>query len=202
MPRMIFLEPGPRRARRARAFPHGAAIAALAIPSITLLSLATGCAKAPPPATGERPPLPVETITVTARPLARTLAAVGTIESPQTAEIAAEVAGRIVALDVPEGETIAAGRLLARLDSEQPRARVKIAKARLEDTERMVRRARQLLAARVDTQDRLDGALIARDGAKAELEDAEAALEKTEIRSPFAGRLGLRLVDLGAFVAP
>lgn len=146
--------------------------------------------------------MPVETVTAEPRSLARTIAAVGTLESPQVTDVAAEIGGKIVRLDVPEGETVQAGRLLAKLDDVQARARVRVARARLQDAERQVRRARELLAARVDTQDRLDAARIARDGAQAEVEEAEAALEKTEIRAPFAGRLGLRRIDLGAYVAP
>jgi multidrug efflux pump subunit AcrA (membrane-fusion protein) len=52
---------------------------------------------------GGPPPVSVQVVTAAASELPRTLAAVGSLQSPETTTVASEIAGTTVALDIPEG---------------------------------------------------------------------------------------------------
>jgi len=148
---------------------------------------------------GGPPPIPVQTVTVTPTPIPRTLSAVGTLESPQSTELAAERAGKLVFLDVPEGKEVKAGHVLARIDYEQAQATVDIAQARHKNAQETLTRLRTL-SAKATVQQSLDDARAALEMAQGQLEDAKVALSKTTIAAPFTGVLSLRQVSLGAYL--
>jgi len=64
------------------------------------------------------PPIPVQTLTLKAQHLPRTISAVGGLESPQTTQVTADRSGKIVFLDIPEGQEVRQGHVLARIDAE------------------------------------------------------------------------------------
>jgi membrane fusion protein (multidrug efflux system) len=141
----------------------------------------------------------VQTVTVTPTQIPRTLSAVGSLESPQSTELAAERAGKLVFLDVPEGQEVKAGHVLARLDYEQAQATVDIARARFKNAQETLARLKTL-SARATSQQALDDAQAELEAAEGQLEDAKVALSKTTITAPFAGVLSLRQVSLGAYL--
>ena len=96
------------------------------LPLLLLLLLsahALACGESPAETPPGPPPAAVQVLTAEARTLPRTLSAVGSLESPDMTTIASEIAGKVVALDVPEGTRVAAGFVLARLDDERARRR-------------------------------------------------------------------------------
>lgn len=146
-----------------------------------------------------RPPVPVQTVTITPTPIPRTLPAVGSLESPQSTELAAERAGKLVFLDVPEGREVKAGHVLARIDYEQAQAAVQIAQARYNNAQETLARLKTL-PAKATSQQALDDARAELEAAEGQLEDAKVALQKTTITAPFTGVLSLRQVSLGAYL--
>lgn len=148
---------------------------------------------------GARPPIPVQTVEVTPTPIPRTLPAMGSLESPQSTQLAAERAGRLVFLDVPEGQEVKAGHVLARIDYEQAQAAVHVARARYHNAKETLARL-QALPARATSQQALDDARAELEAAEGQLEDAQVALRKTTITAPFTGVLSLRQVSLGAYL--
>ncbi|MGH7962466.1 MAG: efflux RND transporter periplasmic adaptor subunit, partial [Candidatus Binatia bacterium] len=144
-------------------------------------------------------PIPVQTVTVTPMPIPRTLSAIGGLESPQSTELAAERAGKLVALDVPEGKEVKAGHVLARIDYEQAQAAVDVAQARYKNAQETLARLRSL-SAKATVQQALDDARAELETAEAQLEDAKVALSKTTVTAPFTGVLSLRQVSLGAYL--
>jgi membrane fusion protein (multidrug efflux system) len=97
---------------------------------------------------------------------------------------------------------VAAGHLLARVDDAEARAALSVARARLTNSEARLRRLRSLRASRVSSEQALDDAVAEFDAARGEVDEAETRLRKTEIRAPFAGILGLRLVNQGQYLDP
>lgn len=148
---------------------------------------------------GARPPIPVQTVEVTPTPIPRTLPAMGSLESPQSTQLAAERSGRLVFLDVPEGREVKAGHVLARIDYEQAQAVVHVARARYHNAKETLARL-QTLPARATSQQALDDARAELEAAEGQLEDAQVALRKTTITAPFTGVLSLRQVSLGAYL--
>jgi membrane fusion protein (multidrug efflux system) len=140
--------------------------------------------------------------TAAASELPRTLAAVGSLQSPETTTVASEIAGTTVAIDIPEGRYVKAGHLLARLDDAEARAARSVARARLTNAKARLARLRSLRASSVSSQQALDDAVAEFDAAQGEVDEAETRLRKTDIRAPFAGILGLRQVNQGQYLDP
>lgn len=150
----------------------------------------------------ERPLVAVEVAPVEVTTIVEELQAVGTLTPDEAVIVAPEIAGRIERIAFREGQKVAAGDVLVELDKAILRA--ELAKFRSDLTlaranhERMVTLSREGMAAR---QAR-DEALAALRSAEAGLALAEARLEKTTIRAPLSGVVGLRSVSVGAYVTP
>ncbi len=149
---------------------------------------------------GGPPPIAVQVVTATARELPRTLAAVGSLESPETTTVASEISGTAVAIDIPEGRYVKAGHLLARLDDAEAKATLSIARARLRNAEARLARLRSLRESKVSSEQALDDAVAEFDAAQGAVDEAETRLLKTKIRAPFDGILGLRQVNQGQYL--
>jgi membrane fusion protein (multidrug efflux system) len=144
----------------------------------------------------------VQVVTAAASELPRTLAAVGSLQSPDTTTVASEFAGTLVAIDIPEGRYVETGHLLARLDDAEIRASLSVTRARLTNAKARLARLRSLRASSVSSEQALDDAVAEFDAAQGEVDEAETRLRKTEIRAPFAGILGLRQVNHGQYIGP
>ena len=147
------------------------------------------------------PPIPVQTLTLQARHLPRTISAVGGLESPQTTQVTADRSGKIVFLDIPEGQEVRQGHVLARIDAAEAQAAVDVAQARYQNAQATLERL-GTLPPRARSQQALDNAQAAVRTTRGELDEAQTILRKMTLRAPFGGRLGLRRVSLGAYLEP
>ncbi len=75
-------------------------------------------------------------------------------------------------------------------------------KVQLDLAQKTESRYKQLLAVNGLNQSDYDNALNAVNGYKADLEYTQALIDKTIMRAPFSGVVGLRQVSLGAYVSP
>ncbi len=139
---------------------------------------------------------------------------VGRIEQTGFATLAAEVAGRITAVDVEAGDPVEQGQLLVRIDDRDYRSAVIRAESRYASLKaqwaaqkRLVKRLRQLLPQHFVTKTRLDEAQarltqLAQSlrAAQAVLAQARHNLDRTQLRAPFAGRIQARFVSAGDFI--
>ena len=132
-----------------------------------------------PRAAAGPPPAAVQVVTAEARTLPRTLSAVGSLESPDMAAIAAEIPGTVVALDVPEGKRVEAGHVVARLDDADGARRARRWRVRGSRT-RASRLARQgpLHAQGVASDQSLDDARAELRGAEGAYDEARTRLDK------------------------
>ncbi len=121
----------------------------------------------------------------------------GSVAPTRNAELAFEVAGKIVEFPVEEGQRVDADALLARLDARDYDARLARARADLDKARADDRRGRRL--AQQDpgaiAQITLDGYARALGVAEAAFLEAEKAKQETELRAPFAGVVARKLVD-------
>ena len=159
--------------------------------------LALACGDAPP---SEPPPVPVQVVELRALALPRTIATVGSLESPEMTTVASEISGRVVSLDVPEGSRVEAGALLAQLDDAEAAAALRIARARLKNAGDHLRRLEKLRSRSVSSEQAYDDARTEYDAAAGAFREAQTRLAKTRITAPFAGVLGLRQVNVGQVV--
>lgn len=149
-------------------------------------------------------------------PIARAVAAEGRVVTYPGAEVkvAAERAGRLVAVRVEEGQTVRKGDLLAEIESDELRAALDEARARVQEAAAEVRlaelnlaRRRQLVAEEILAAHDLDQATrdleIARarhDTAGAAVSRYQAQLRKSRIVAPLSGTVTAREVDAGEMV--
>jgi membrane fusion protein (multidrug efflux system) len=142
----------------------------------------------------------VEAEKVTVMSLPQTITAVGSLRSDESVILRPEMAGRIVAILFQEGQRIQKGAQLIKLDpavnqaeAQQSRANLDLAKAKYARSIELQQRGFISAQARDEAENNLKVA-------EAALALSEAKLAKTEIRAPFSGIIGLRLVSLGDYV--
>lgn len=166
------------------------------------LALLLACGGSDPASGPPGGPPPVRVLVATAEPqrLPRTISSVGSLESPDMTTVAAEVAGTLERIDVPEGRRVEAGHVLVQIDDAEARAALRRTAARLTNARERLRRLERLRKESVSSEQAYDDALAERDAALAEYDELQTRLEKTTIVAPFAGVLGLRRVNLGQYV--
>lgn len=155
--------------------------------------------------------------------------ATGSLEPLTQVEVGTEVSGTIDTVEVDYNDRVKSGQILARLDPDQPQAKVRQSQAALTlaeagvmeaqatvtETANKLRRTRDMIAKRLSSPEELDTASAAAERAvaalavaRAKVEQAQAqldsdrrTLEKTEIRSPIDGTVLRRQVEPGQTVA-
>jgi RND family efflux transporter MFP subunit len=127
---------------------------------------------------------PVRTTVVDPRPIEDERRAVGEIRPRHESELGFRVAGKVVARTVDVGASVRRGELLAKLDDQDFRNRLKSAEADLVAAQAVLteargaeERLRQLLASGITTRAAYDAALKNFRSAEAKLESAESALD-------------------------
>jgi membrane fusion protein, multidrug efflux system len=129
------------------------------------------------------------------------LTAIGTLRAYQGVIIAPQAAGMVTAKHFESGDDVEAGALLINIDDSVEQADLANGLAQLKNAEATLVRQKTLAAQGNTPQSTVDTALATRDSAAATVERARAVIAQKAIRAPFAGRLGLRNVDIGQYVA-
>jgi RND family efflux transporter MFP subunit len=129
------------------------------------------------------------------------LEAIGTVRAFQGIVVAPQVAGVVSAIHFQSGDDVAAGAPLVDLDISVEEADLANGLAQLKNANVSLERAQRLIASGNTPQSTVDAALAARDSAAATVDHSRAVIAQKAIKAPFAGRLGLRNVDLGQYVA-
>ncbi len=132
--------------------------------------------------------------------LSDTIEANGTVVANETVELHPEVSGRLIYLNVPEGKYVQQGTVLARVNDADLRANILKSKVQLDLAQANEQRLRQLLDIQGVNQTDYDAVVNQVGSLRADIAYTNALIEKTVIRAPFSGTLGLRQVSPGAFV--
>ena len=142
----------------------------------------------------------VEAAKVALQPMPQTITAVGSLRSDESVTMRPEVAGRISAILFKEGQHVNKGMTLLRLDpainqaeTQQARANLKLAKSKYDRAVDLSQRNFISGQAKDEAENNLHVA-------EAALALVEARLAKTEIKAPFSGVIGLRVVSVGDYV--
>ena len=125
------------------------------------------------------------------------LSAVGSLEAVQGVVVTAELPGKVVKIAFEPGRAVKAGDLLLQQDISLEVAQLRSAEATMELARLNLERAKELLPDNVITRSSFDNADAEYKQAAAQADTIRATIAKKTIRAPFAGRLGLRLVNLG-----
>ena len=177
-----------------------AVIAALALPKIGLFEETK---KESGPAIASRDMrMKVKTQTLSAARLGSKVATVGTILSNEEVEIRSEISGKVEAIYFKEGAAVRKGEALLKINDDELHAQFLRAKHRQTLAEQQEERQRRLLEKGLVSQAEYDNAAANLNIAKAEAQLIKVQLDKTEIRAPFNGRIGLRYVSEGSYITP
>lgn len=126
-----------------------------------------------------------------------TLTAVGSVSAAQGVTVAPEIAGTISEIAFESGATVKAGDLLVRLDTSSEEAQLRAAEAQADLAKLNAERERKLHEDKTVSQSEVDQADATLKQAAANADNIRAIIQKKTIRAPFAGKLGIRLVNLG-----
>jgi membrane fusion protein (multidrug efflux system) len=125
------------------------------------------------------------------------LTAPGSLEAVQGVTVAAETPGKVVKIAFEPGAAVKAGDLLIQLDITTEEAQLRAAEATAALARANLERARELRQSSTNSPADLDAADAQAKQAMAQAEGIRTVIAKKTIRAPFAGRLGLRFVNLG-----
>ncbi|HVU25380.1 MAG TPA: efflux RND transporter periplasmic adaptor subunit [Opitutus sp.] len=143
------------------------------------------------------PPETVTAATVKAEDWTNTVSSTGSIAAVQGVTVGAEVAGKVVQIAFEPGARVKAGDLLVKLDTSTEEAQLQAAEASAALAKANAARASELAGKQTISQAELDAAEAQFKQASAAAGQIRAVIAKKSIRAPFAGSLGLRLVNLG-----
>jgi multidrug efflux system membrane fusion protein len=195
-----------------------AIVAAAGIAAVTISPIRSAlwpevkAADAPPPAAA--PGVPVTGGTVEAKDMPVFLSGIGTVQAFNMVTIKSRVDGQIVKVSFREGQEVNAGDPLIQIDPRSFQAALEVAQAaKAKDEAGLVSaqadldRYSQLVGSGYQTRQSVDQqkATVAQlqaslKGDQAQIDAAQVNLDYCDIRSPIAGRLGVKLVDIGNLV--
>ncbi|MDY7092676.1 MAG: efflux RND transporter periplasmic adaptor subunit [Acidobacteriota bacterium] len=160
----------------------------------------------PPPAaaggTKEPKALRVDVHRVEAQPLTEAVTATGEVRASERVELTASAAGRVQSIFFAEGTRVRRGEVLVKIEDSELRAQLQRAEVERQLAETRERRAKRLLDEETISQETYDEASADLDSLAAEIELIQARLDKTQVRAPFSGVVGLRRISEGAYVTP
>ena len=128
--------------------------------------------------------------------------AIGTLIAFQGVDISAEVSGIVQSINFESGQEVKKGQLLVKLDNQSEIASLESAKAQYDVDHNRYQRFIQLKDENFVTGNVLDEQISLVDISKSKISIARAALAKKSISAPFPGKLGIREIDLGEYIAP
>lgn len=128
------------------------------------------------------------------------LTAIGTITAVQGVTVSPEIAGLIKEIAFESGAIVRKGDSLVVLDASLEEAQLRAAQAQSELARLELDRVRRLFNEKTVSRAELDTAEAAMKQTQANADAIRATIEKKHIRAPFAGQLGLRLVNLGQYL--
>lgn len=123
--------------------------------------------------------------------------AVGTVTAVQGVTVSAQMSGNVAEIAFESGAIVKEGDLLLRLDTSVEEAQLRAAEAGVALAKLNIDRARDLLDKTSISQSEYDASDAQFKQASAQADNIRAVIAKKQIRAPFAGRLGIRLVNLG-----
>lgn len=126
----------------------------------------------------------------------------GRTQADASIAVTAETGGRIVEVAVREGDLVARGDVLCRLDEAARQAMVTQAQAGIAQAQIDLNAARQLADNGFGAENRVLALQAAFDGANASLEQAELDLTRTVVRAPVDALVQLPVANEGAQLTP
>ena len=208
-PRLVAPAPAPSRPRGRRglalagvALVVGAAATWFGVRAVkqgATAQAATSASARPGAAAG---PLSVEVLELAPRPVALSVTASGSLVANESVPVAAELQRRVVKVAAVDGARVEKGAVLFELDRADLEAQARELRVRKKLLAEVEARQGRMLAEGVGSAADAERARADRELVDAQLGSLAVTIARTTVRAPFAGRLGLRQVSVGAIVSP
>ena len=128
------------------------------------------------------------------------ITAVGSLEAVHGVTITAELTGKVTAIAFEPGTKIKAGELLLQQDISAETAQLRAAEVAVDLARINFDRSKKMLQEKVVAAANYDNADAQLKQALAQIDTIKATIAKKTIRAPFAGRLGIRMVNIGQII--
>lgn len=153
-------------------------------------------------AAGKGPSPAVNAYVVRAQDIKENVITSGSLLAAEQVDIYPEISARITQLTIQEGQPVSKGQLLVKLFDADLRAQLQKLQAQADNARRTEERNKQLLTRGGISQQEYDIVTTNLRSSLADIDLVRANLQRTEIRAPFSGIIGLRNVSAGAVVSP
>lgn len=150
---------------------------------------------------GQQGPINVEYIVTRTDTLDEQVTVTGTLMANEQVQLSSEVNGRVTGIYFTEGGSVSANQLLVKLNDTDLQAQLAKAERQLELARTAEQRVKALLAKDAVSKEEYDQASTEVAVKQSEIDLLKAQIAKTEIRAPFAGRIGLRKISPGAYLS-
>jgi membrane fusion protein (multidrug efflux system) len=124
----------------------------------------------------------------------------GTLRAVRGADLSAQASGVVDQLAIDSGSEVPLGKVLLRLKPNDDYAKLLQLQAAAELADQTYKRDMEQLAAQAISKANIDTDVSTQKSAHAQVAAQEALIEEKIVRAPFAGRLGIRQVDLGQYL--
>jgi len=129
------------------------------------------------------------------------VSSVGSVVAVQGTHVSTEADGVVRKILFAAGSVVKAGDELVLLDDEVEQSQLRAAEAGADLARLAFERAKRLIAQRAIAQSDLEQTEATWKQANAQVDNIRAVIAKKVVRAPFAGRLGIRRVSVGAYLA-
>jgi len=148
---------------------------------------------------------PLQTVSTTKAEMADwqpSIEAVGSLRAEQGTDLSLELGGLVETIEFHSGQDVTAGQLLLRLNADDDIAKLQSLEASAQIAQINYDRDLRQLKPGAVSQAVVDNDAATLKSAQAQANQQRVLIEKKRLRAPFAGRLGLRQVDLGQYLSP
>ncbi|WP_131777463.1 efflux RND transporter periplasmic adaptor subunit [Legionella impletisoli] len=153
-------------------------------------------------ATYEAPAVTVSSIVAKKENWKPTLSAVGNFVAVNGVDVNSEASGNVVAIHFESGEFVQKDAPLIDIDDAVDEATLKFNQSELALQKINYQRQVDLFKRGATPSSNVDAARAKLLQAEADVEKTEAVIRQKHITAPFAGRLGIRKINLGQFISP
>lgn len=147
-------------------------------------------------------PVTANYFVITDTTLKESIVVTGNVQAEESVDLKTESSGKIIKIFFSEGTKVKQNDLLLKINDQELKAQYDRAKARQKLAEEQEYRQRVLLKKEAISQQEYDIVYTELQSLKAETELINAQLAKTELRAPFSGQVGLRMVSVGDYITP
>lgn len=144
--------------------------------------------------------VPVSVIVAQRQRLASSISLAGTINASNDVNVISETQGSVRQAHLKVGDIVQAGTVLVEVEDHIQRSSLSTAEISFQKAKRDFERSETLFQENSISRAQLDAGRLAMQAAENQLEIARRQLENTKIKTPIAGTINARLVDIGTMV--